>query len=125
MVVELECGVTVYPARREGDRWRAVWYENGKRRQCEAVAEDKLAAKLAKVTERLGADAPSMRAARRGPDRLVPLAGPAPSRQVVVPPARRHPAAAMRPVRRPAAGLFRVGPEPVKGAYGVGFAADP
>ena len=58
--MELECGVTVYPARREGDRWRAVWYENGKRRQCEAVAEDKLAAKLAKVTERLGADAPSM-----------------------------------------------------------------
>jgi hypothetical protein len=50
----------VYPARREGDRWRAVWYENGQRRQCEAVAEDKLAAKLAKVTERLGADAPDM-----------------------------------------------------------------
>ena len=60
VVVELECGVTVYPARREGDRWRAVWYENGQRRQCEAVAEDKLAAKLAKVTERLGADAPNM-----------------------------------------------------------------
>jgi integrase len=60
VVVELEWGVTVYPARREGDRWRAVWYENGQRRQCEAVAEDKLAAKLAKVTERLGADAPDM-----------------------------------------------------------------
>ena len=60
MVVELECGVTVYPARREGDRWRAVWYENGQRRQCEAVAEDKLAAKLAKVTERLRADAPNL-----------------------------------------------------------------
>ena len=59
-VVELECGVTVYPARREGDRWRAVWYEDGQRRQCEAVAEDKLAAKLAKVTERLGADAPHL-----------------------------------------------------------------
>jgi integrase len=37
-----------------------VWYEGGQRRQCEAVAEDKLAAKLAKVTERLGADAPDM-----------------------------------------------------------------
>jgi integrase len=59
-VIELEWGVTVYPARREGDRWRAVWYEGGRRRQCEAVAEDKLAAKLAKVTERLGADAPDM-----------------------------------------------------------------
>ena len=52
--------MTVYPARREGDRWRAVWYEDGQRRQCEAVAEDKLAAKLAKVTERLGADAPHL-----------------------------------------------------------------
>ena len=50
----------VYPARREGERWRAVWYENGRRRQCEAVAEDKLAAKLAKVTERLQADAPNL-----------------------------------------------------------------
>jgi integrase len=60
VLVELECGITVYPARREGDRWRAVWYENGRRRQCEAVAEDKLAAKLAKVTERLQADAPNL-----------------------------------------------------------------
>jgi len=59
-VIDLEWGVTVYPARREGDRWRAVWYEGGQRRQCEAVAEDKLAAKLAKVTERLAADAPNM-----------------------------------------------------------------
>jgi hypothetical protein len=59
-VVELECGVTVYPARLEGDRWRAVWYENGRRRQCEAVAEDKLAAKLARVTERLASDAPNL-----------------------------------------------------------------
>ena len=25
VVVELECGVTVYPARGEGGRWRAVW----------------------------------------------------------------------------------------------------
>jgi integrase len=59
-VIELGWGVTVYPARREGGRWRAVWYEGGQRRQCEAVAEDKLAAKLAKVTERLSADAPDM-----------------------------------------------------------------
>ena len=60
VVVELEGGITVYPARRAGDRWRAVWYEGGRRRQCEAVAEDKLAAKLARVAERLAADAPGL-----------------------------------------------------------------
>ena len=60
VVVELECGITVYPAREEGDRWRAVWYENGQRRQCEASTEDRLAARLEKVTERLAADAPNM-----------------------------------------------------------------
>jgi integrase len=56
----LEHGITVYPARFEGDRWRAVWYEDGERRQCEAVSEDRLAGKLGKVTERLAADAPRM-----------------------------------------------------------------
>ena len=60
MVVEVEGGITVYPARRAGDRWRAVWYEGGRRRQCEAVAEDKLALKLARVAERLAADAPGL-----------------------------------------------------------------
>jgi integrase len=60
VVVELECGITVYPAREEGDRWRAVWYENGGRRQCEAATEEKLAQKLEKVTERLTADAPNL-----------------------------------------------------------------
>ena len=60
VVVELEGGITVYPARRAGDRWRAVWYEGGRRRQCEAVAEDKLAVKLARVAERLAADAPGL-----------------------------------------------------------------
>ena len=60
MVIELEAGITVYPARRAGDRWRAVWYENGRRRQCEAVTEDKLAARLARVAERLQADAPGL-----------------------------------------------------------------
>jgi hypothetical protein len=48
-VIELGCGVTVYPARSEGGRWRAVWHEDGQRRQCEAVSEDRLAAKLEKV----------------------------------------------------------------------------
>jgi hypothetical protein len=59
-VIELECGITVYPAREERGRWRAVWHENGQRQQCEAASEDKLAARLAKVTERLEADAPNM-----------------------------------------------------------------
>ena len=60
-VIELECGITVYPARSEGGRWRAVWYEAGERQQCEAATEGKLAPKLEKVAERLKADAPNMR----------------------------------------------------------------
>ena len=56
-MIELEWGVTVYPARAVGDRWRAVWYENGQRRQCQAVSEDRLAARLDKVTERLATGA--------------------------------------------------------------------
>jgi hypothetical protein len=59
-VIELACGITVYPAREDGGRWRAVWYENGERRQCEASTEDRLAARLEKVTVRLAADAPNM-----------------------------------------------------------------
>jgi hypothetical protein len=50
----------VYPARGEGDRWRAVWYENGQRRQCESRKEERLAAELEKVAERLSGDAPNM-----------------------------------------------------------------
>ena len=53
VVVELECGVTVYPPQRDGEPWRAVWAENGRRRFREAVTEEKLAAKLEKVIERL------------------------------------------------------------------------
>ena len=60
-VIELEYGITVYPAREEPGRWRAVWYEDGQRQQCEAASEEKLAARLAKVTERLAAGAPNMR----------------------------------------------------------------
>ena len=60
-VIELECGITVYPARFEQGRWRAVWHEDGQRQQCEAATEDKLAAKLEKVKVRLEADAPKMR----------------------------------------------------------------
>ena len=60
-VIELDYGITVYPDREEKGRWRAVWYEDGKRQQCEAGTEQKLAAKLEKVTERLEADAPNMK----------------------------------------------------------------
>ena len=66
-VIELECGITVYPAREEQGRWRAVWYENGERQQCEAASEEKLAAKLEKVTERLEADAPNMKLRSHAP----------------------------------------------------------
>ena len=65
-VIELEFGITVYPARVEHGRWRAVWYEEGERRHCEAVTEDRLAGRLEMVTERLRADAPNMK--RSGAD---------------------------------------------------------
>ena len=54
-VIELEFGILVYPPRPEPEqagrtrrltRWRAVWYENDNRRQCEAVSEERLAARL-------------------------------------------------------------------------------
>ncbi len=60
-VIELDYGITVYPAREEPGRWRAVWHEDGERQQCEAASEEMLAAKLEKVTERLAAGAPNMR----------------------------------------------------------------
>ena len=75
VVLELEWGVTVYPAREPGGRWRAVWYENGTRRQCEAASEDRLAARLEKVTERLAADAPNLE--RPGADLIAWYLSPA------------------------------------------------
>jgi integrase len=57
LVVEVGWGVTVYPAREAGGRWRALWYEGGRRRQCESVSEYGLAGRLAPVLERLAADA--------------------------------------------------------------------
>jgi hypothetical protein len=60
-VIELEYGITVYPARSEEGRWRAVWYESDERQQCEAATEEKLAVKLEKVRTRLEADAPNMK----------------------------------------------------------------
>jgi len=59
-VVELDCGITVYPPETEGEPWRAVFNENGQRRYRQAATEARLAAKLEKVRERLEADAPNM-----------------------------------------------------------------
>jgi integrase len=59
-VIETPEGITVYPARSEGDRWRAVWYENGQRQACQAASEDRLAASLEKVAVRLAAGAANM-----------------------------------------------------------------
>ena len=50
----------VMTVREPGDRWRAVWYEGGRRRQCESASEEGLAARVAKVTEQLTADAPGL-----------------------------------------------------------------
>jgi integrase len=50
----------VYPPRQEGGRWRAVWQEDGERQQCESVSQEKLAAKLKKVRQRLATGAASM-----------------------------------------------------------------
>ena len=50
----------VYPPQAGGERWRAVFTENGQRRYRQAATEAQLAAKLVKVTERLQADAPDM-----------------------------------------------------------------
>jgi integrase len=60
VVVEVECGITVYPPESEGEPWRAVFTEDGQRRYRQAASEEKLAAKLEKVKERLRAGAPDM-----------------------------------------------------------------
>jgi hypothetical protein len=76
-VIELELGITVYPPRDTGGRWRAAWHEDGLRKQCESVSQDKLAAKLEKVRQRLAMGRGEHDPARRGPARLVPQPGPA------------------------------------------------
>ncbi|HEX3515076.1 MAG TPA: hypothetical protein VHT26_13835, partial [Trebonia sp.] len=76
----LDLGITVYPPRDKGGRWRAAWHEAGGRQQCESVSEGKLAAKLGKVRQRLAMGASSMtRPARRGDaTRLSRLTAPIP-----------------------------------------------
>jgi hypothetical protein len=59
-VIQLELGITVYPPRDKGGRWRAIWHEDGQRQQCESVSEEKLAAKLEKVRQRLAMGASNM-----------------------------------------------------------------
>src|SRR6185312_4803685 len=58
--IELDLGITVYPPRQDGGRRRAAWHEDGERQQCESVSEDKLAARLEKVRQRLSTGAASM-----------------------------------------------------------------
>ena len=60
VVVEVECGILVYPPEEAGEPWQATFTENGRRRFRQAMTEAELAAKLAKVTERLRAGAPDM-----------------------------------------------------------------
>jgi integrase len=78
-VVELDCGITVYPPEAEGEPWRAVFTENGQRRYRQAATEAGLAAKLEKIRERLEVDAPNLEcpgadliAYYLDPDRLPP-----------------------------------------------------
>ncbi len=59
-VIELECGILVYPPEADGEPWRAVFTENGQRRYRQGATEEKLAAKLEKVTGRLAAGAGNM-----------------------------------------------------------------
>jgi len=59
-VVEAGCGILVYPPEVEGEPWRATFVESGRRRFRQAMTEAELAAKLAKVTERLRAGASDM-----------------------------------------------------------------
>ena len=56
-VIELEFGILVYPPGTAGEPWRAVFTENGQRKFRQGATEAKLAAKLEKVRERLGAGA--------------------------------------------------------------------
>jgi integrase len=59
-VIELEFGVLVYPPEAEGEKWRAVFCENGKRRFRESGTEAGLARKLEPVLVRLRAGAVNM-----------------------------------------------------------------
>jgi hypothetical protein len=59
-IIALSHGITVYPPVADGQPWRAVFIEDGRRRYRQAASESGLAEKLAKVTERLASDAGHM-----------------------------------------------------------------
>jgi hypothetical protein len=59
-VIEMKFGITVYPPKADGEPWRAVFTENGRRRFRQASTEARLAMKLVRVQERLAADAVRM-----------------------------------------------------------------
>ena len=89
------------PERVAADRWRTVWYEKGQRRQCEAATEDRLAARLEKVTERLATGAPNLE--RPGADLIAFYLSPGRLTVQRQSPrqARAYPAVAVRAVRPP------------------------
>jgi hypothetical protein len=99
-VIELEHGITVYLPRQEGGRWRAVWHEAGERQQCESVSEEKLAAKLEKVRQRLSTGAANM--TRTGADLIAWYLNPdrLPGGRPVVAQARVQPGQPVPAVRR-------------------------
>ena len=72
-IIEMRHGITVYPPAADGLPWRAVFTENGRQRYRQAVTEAGLAAKLAKVTERLAAEADNME--RPGADLIASFEG--------------------------------------------------
>jgi hypothetical protein len=99
VVVEAGWGIVVYPPETEKEPWRAVFTENGQRRYRQASTEAGLAAKLAKVTERLAAGAAN--AERAGADLIAHYLDPGMLRAAGRPRPRR-PGRARRPGRRAA-----------------------
>jgi hypothetical protein len=65
VVVEVGCGIVVYPPEEAAMPWRAVFAENGRRRYRQAMTEAELAAKVERVKERLAAGAANLE--RRDP----------------------------------------------------------
>ena len=74
-------GITVYPPRQEGGRWRAVWHEDGERQQCESVSRGQARREAGEGQAAARGGRVEHDQARRGPDRLVPQPRPAPGGQ--------------------------------------------
>ena len=77
-VLEVGYGISVYPPRGEGGRWRAAWHENGQRRQCESVSKEAFTEKLEKAGQRLATGASNM--TRPGADLIAHYLDPTVSR---------------------------------------------